>query len=74
MHWNLEPISTLMKPAVLKYSPKHIAYSLRKERLGGTSWISICGAGETLVPEEIVELVKLLLQEGHYVNITTNGK
>ena len=62
-----------MKKAELKYTPEQIAYALRKERVGGTCFISICGAGETLVQDEIVQIVYQLLKEGHYVNITTNG-
>ena len=46
---------------------------MRKDRVGGTCWISICGVGETFVQTEIVEIVGLLLKEGHYVNVTTNG-
>lgn len=62
-----------MKKAELKYSPEHIAKALSKERLGGSCWISICGAGETLIQDEVIDIVQLLLKEGHYVNITTNG-
>lgn len=62
-----------MKCADLKYSPEHIAKALSKERVGGICWISICGAGETLIQKELVFIVKELLKEGHYVNITTNG-
>lgn len=62
-----------MKLADLPYSPEHIAKALRKERVGGTCWISICGAGETLVQPEAVGIIKCLLAEGHYVNVTTNG-
>lgn len=62
-----------MKMLEMKYSPEHIAYSLRKERVGGVCWISICGSGETLIQEECIEIVYNLLNEGHYVNITTNG-
>ena len=62
-----------MKLAEMQYSPKHIAQALRKERVGGICWISICGAGETLVQRESIEIVQYLLEEGHYVNITTNG-
>lgn len=57
----------------LKYSPQHMAKALSKERLGGVCYISICGAGETLLPRYIVEIVYELLKEGHYVNITNNG-
>ena len=62
-----------MKLADMKYSPEHIAKALRKERLGGTALISICGAGETLTQPEVVDIVKYILKEGHFVNITTNG-
>lgn len=62
-----------MKLATLKYSPEHIAKALRKERVGGLCWISICGVGETFIQDETVEIVRLLLEEGHYVNVTTNG-
>ncbi len=62
-----------MMPLKLKYPPKVIAAALSKERLGGTCFINICGAGETLIPEETIEIVRLILQEGHFINITTNG-
>lgn len=56
-----------------KYSPEHIGKALSKERLGGTSYISICGAGETLIPKEMPDIIEEILKQGHYVNITTNG-
>lgn len=57
----------------LQYNVKDIGYALRKERMGGTCFFSICGAGETLLADQIVELVEEILRQGHYVNITTNG-
>ena len=57
----------------LKYSPEHICKALSKERLGGICYISICGAGETLLPDYVINIVHGLLKEGHYVNVTTNG-
>lgn len=57
----------------MKYTPQQIRKALSKERLGGLAYISICGAGETLVVGEVVDIVKELLEEGHYINITTNG-
>lgn len=57
----------------LKYSPQEIGKALTKERLGGCCYFSICGAGETLIPYDTIEIAKVLLQNGHYVNITTNG-
>lgn len=46
---------------------------LTPERLGGICFFSICGAGETLLKKEVVQLVRGLVLLGHYVNITTNG-
>lgn len=62
-----------MEMAKFQYEPKHIVKALRKERVGGVCYFSICGAGETFIQNEVIEIVKLLLEEGHYVNITTNG-
>lgn len=62
-----------MKKAELKFSPQHIGKCLSKERLGGTCYFSICGAGETLAQPEIVEIVNEILKQGHLVNVTTNG-
>lgn len=56
-----------------QYSPEHIGMALNKKRLGGTSYISICGAGETLIPKELPGIIMEILKQGHYVNITTNG-
>ncbi|MBR1605191.1 MAG: polysaccharide pyruvyl transferase family protein [Alphaproteobacteria bacterium] len=55
-----------------KYSPEYIARALSKKRLGGVSLINLCGGGETLLPPEITDIARCLLQEGHYVMIVTN--
>jgi len=62
-----------MKNPPWDYDVKTVAKALSKKRLGGMAYISLCGEGETLVSNEVVELTMLLLQEGHAVNITTNG-
>lgn len=62
-----------MQLAQMPYSAEQIAYAMRPERLGGTCYISICGAGETLAQKEVIGIVKCLLEKGHYVNLTTNG-
>lgn len=56
-----------------KYSPSHVRKALSKERLGGTCLINLCGGGETLLAPQIVEYVRELLEEGHYVMIVTNA-
>lgn len=62
-----------MKMIELDYSIPHILQCLTKERMGGTCYFSICGAGETFLQKECRPLVKGLLKEGHYVNVTNNG-
>lgn len=57
----------------LNFSPETIGQALNKERFGGTCYFSICGAGETLVPDYMVAVVREILKQGHFVNITTNG-
>ncbi len=58
---------------MVEHTPEEIAYALRPERLGGNFYISLCGAGETTLVKNIVDITKALLEEGHFVNITTNG-
>lgn len=55
------------------YSASHIRMALSKRRLGGTCLFNVCGMGETLIPHETIDIVKALLDEGHYVTIVTNG-
>ena len=62
-----------MKLADFKYTPEQIGKCLTKERLGGTCFFSICGAGETLAQPETLKITKEILKNGHIVNITTNG-
>ena len=61
------------KKANFKYDVGTIQKALTVERLGGNCYFSICGAGETLLQPECTDIVKKLLENGHYVNITTNG-
>lgn len=57
----------------LDYSIETMTAAMTKERFGGTCYFSICGAGETLLPEYTLDIVEGLLKNGHYVNVTTNG-
>ena len=61
------------KLAKFEYEPEYIAKVLSKERLGGPCLINLCAGGETLLVQELLPIVKALLQEGHYVMIVTNG-
>ncbi|MFW5886130.1 MAG: radical SAM protein [Bacteroidota bacterium] len=61
------------KKADFKYSPEQTGKALSVKRLGGVSYISITGSGETLLPKEITQIIYNILKQGHFVNITTNG-
>ena len=55
------------------FSPEFLRKALSKERLGGTCLLNFCAGGETLLAPKLVEYVKALLKEGHYVMIVSNG-
>lgn len=57
----------------LRYPVETMKRALSKARFGGTCYFSICGAGETLIPAYTLQIVKALLENGHFVNVTTNG-
>lgn len=61
------------KKNVFKYSMDVMRKAVSTERLGGSCLFSITGDGETLFPKEVLDLVDMLLEEGHYVMILTNG-
>ena len=55
------------------YTPKQIRHALSYQRCGGPCFVNICASGETMLSQDIVELVAELLKEGHYVSVVTNG-
>ena len=57
----------------IPFSAKQIREALSKKRWGGPLMLNFCAAGETLLSEELVQIVKELLDEGHYCMIVTNG-
>ena len=56
-----------------KYTSQQIRKGLSKERLGGVCHLNICGEGETLLPPEMTDIIRGLLEEGHYIMIVNNG-
>lgn len=56
-----------------KYDVKTFRKGLSKERLGGTCLLNFCGGGETLLPPELPQYLKAVLEEGHYVMVVTNA-
>lgn len=61
------------KKSVFKYPMHVMRKAVSTERLEGSCFFNITGDGETLYPEEVTDLVVMLLEEGHYVEVTTNG-
>lgn len=57
----------------INHSPRYIRFLLRREKVGGAALVGICGAGETLLCDKIVDICRELLYEGHYLHIVTNG-
>ena len=58
----------------IAYSADFIAKeALSIERMGGVCMVNLCAGGETLIPNETVDLTRAFLEEGHYVTIVTNG-
>lgn len=55
------------------FSPKTIRKALSKKRLGGSCLLNMCAGGETLLSGEVIELMRELLDEGHYLSVVTNG-
>lgn len=56
-----------------KYDSSYVGKALSADRLGGICHINICGGGETLIPAIIPDIIKSILEQGHYVFVVTNG-
>lgn len=57
----------------LGHTPEEIGEALAVNRLGGICFFNFCGGGETLLGDDLLPVIKRVLQEGHYVQIVTNG-
>ena len=55
------------------YTAEHIKKALTAERLGGLCHFNMCGGGETLLPPQIVDIIRVILENGHSVMVITNG-
>lgn len=56
-----------------EYDLEFIGKAFSKKRLGGTCLFNICAIGETMLPKEIVGIIEILLKQGHYLEVVTNG-
>lgn len=57
----------------LSLNPELIEKALSNKRLGGSCIINLTGKGETLIPKEMPEVIRRLLQQGHFLEVVTNG-
>lgn len=61
------------KLAEFTKTPEEIRKAFSTERLGGKCLINLCAGGETLLAEDILPIIRALLEEGHYLMVVTNG-
>lgn len=54
-------------------TPEEIREALSIKRLGGICLFNFCAGGETLLAEEVIPVIRALLEEGHYLMVVTNG-
>lgn len=54
-------------------TPMEIRKALSRKRLGGVCLLNFCAGGETLLGEDLLPVIHELLEEGHYIQIVTNG-
>ena len=50
-----------------KYSSDVVKKALSQERLGGVCHFNVCGMGETLIPKELIDYIRVILEDGHTV-------
>lgn len=55
------------------YTPDEFRKIFSRNRLGGTCMINFTADGETLLDPQMVDYIRAVLEEGHYVEIITNA-
>ena len=55
------------------FDAKFFRKALSKQRVKGVARINLCGDGETMLIPDLIDFVQELLNEGHWVDIVTNG-
>ena len=53
-------------------SPELIKQAFTTERTRGRALINLCGMGETLIPAEMIDIIRGLLENGQFVSVVTN--
>lgn len=55
------------------HGPEEIRRALSVKRLGGTCLLNFCAGGETLLGNNVMDVIRALLEEGHFMMVVTNG-
>lgn len=61
------------KLPTFKYNVETWKQAFDKKRWGGACIVNFCAAGETLLAPNIVDYVRVTLEQGHYVMVVTNA-
>lgn len=61
------------KLADFPHGPGEIRRALSVNRLGGTCLLNLCAGGETLLGNNVIDVIRALLEEGHFLTVVTNG-
>lgn len=56
-----------------KYDVETFKKGFSQERFGGVCMINFCGGGETLLPPEMPQYIRAILENGHYAMVVTNA-
>lgn len=70
VHQHREDSKLIWKP---KHSLDDIKRAFSINYWGGTCLINLCAGGETLLCPEVIEIIRVLLENGHYVTVVSNG-
>ena len=57
---------------LMKYSPEFFGKAFSKERLGGIAYFNFCADGETMLVKDIDKYIKVIVEQGHYVELISN--
>lgn len=50
-----------------------VAKAFSMDRFGGACFMNLCSRGETLIYPQMVGILRAILEQGHYVEVVTNG-
>lgn len=57
----------------IEYDVGLISKAFAPSRFGGVCLINLTGTGETLLPNNMPDIIEALLKHGHYLEVVTNG-